>query len=393
MKLLPLPADAVLRAQAALASENLERCTDMLNMPELGEVVPAAVRDPLRKRLRAQKDQLEELAGRVGPDSATEDRWRELQFLTKEAEAQLAESLGFLEGALIRRSGLDGGICRIADWLLDELSASTGIGWVRLTILAAEESYAQRAGIIHLRFPEFTVWALPLAAHEFGHVVAQELREMRADGSFDYPVTSEITSAGSGAAHQRELFADIFATYALGPAYPCTAILLRFSPTRGASPDADDQHPNDGKRVSAMLKTLRWLSRRADPVTRPYDGIAAALETTWTTALRATGADDLDEEALDKVAYWVEVVYLPLLNKELEDARYGGWGAALELARRLDQRHDGAMGVPRIADVLNAAWRARLARPQDDNTVERLGAAALELCRRGNGAADQRGRT
>jgi hypothetical protein len=374
-----LPPHSVLQAQAAQAAGNLARAQKMLNLSQLSGVLPAGVRDSLQDRLRAQQREIAALAEATRPDTADGGRWRELEQLTGDAEKELAESLGFLEGALIRGAGLDDGICAIADALLDELSDGTRIDWARLTILAAEEQFAPRAGIIHLRFPEFTVWALPLAAHEFGHLVAQELRDLKADGTYRQPVADEIARAGAGASHQRELFADVFATYALGPAFACTSVLLRFSPARAASTDTGRSHPNDGKRVAAILRTLRWLSRREDPVTRPYDGIAASLEATWMAAVRAGEGGELAAAGIADVAYLVDAAYVPVLDARLEAARYSGWGRALQLSALLDREGRGDV-APRVADVLNAAWHRRLANWSDDAVADRLGAAALAMC-------------
>ena len=45
-----------------------------------------------------------------------------------------------------------------------------------MTILAELEYTGHHARIIGLRFPAASIWDLPIAAHEFGHVVASEGR-------------------------------------------------------------------------------------------------------------------------------------------------------------------------------------------------------------------------
>ena len=373
----------VLRGQAEVLGANLRRCRDTLAAPGLDALLPVKLRKMLAAELDAQERDLGRLLGRVGPDSRQELLWEDLEDRSREVEQRISEVLALLSGALVRGAKLDGDLCAIADALLDELSDLTRVGWVRLTILAPQESYAQRAQIIHLRFPEFTVWALPLAAHEFGHLVAQDLRELRDDGSYEQLVATEIADSELSVAHARELFADVLATYVLGPAYAATAILLRFRPSDAGANDDRSTHPNDGKRVHAMLHALRTLSAQK-PVDQPYHAVASGLERTWSDVVRATGGDPvLDEETAGRLDYLVDHVFLSLLQDKLGAARYDSLGQARVLARELGR--GAALPEPhdvRMTDVLNAAWLARLREGGDGAAVDAAGSDALELLRR-----------
>jgi hypothetical protein len=369
-------AQTVLRAQIAVRMANVSRARAALD--GVANETPTAVRNQFVDRLRVLERDLDALSRRaLGP--ADDGSWLELEHLARQADEQVAETFGFIGGALIRRAAMDSDLCPIADTLLDELSEATRIAWPGLTILAPAESFAQRARIVHLRFPEFTVWALPLAAHEFGHLVAQEQRELGIDGVYDQLVAEEIAAAREvPIAHARELFADVFATYALGPAYPCTAILLRFSPLDADTADADATHPNDGKRVVAMLEALRWLSETDASVSSPYHQIASLLERAWhESAQAAQRSADIDEDQRGNLTFLVRHSFLPLLDRHLEPGRYAGWPDALRIARQLR----GGATAGRVMDILNAAWQLRLRTWTDATEAEGIDDRALALCR------------
>ena len=102
------------------------------------------------------------------------------------------ESLALVEGALVRGAKLDNGLCQIADALLDELRTKADVAWGRFTILAEGEFFGEMAQIIRLRFPEVSIWNLPIAAHEFGHFVGPELKQPGPFGTFRYPFQEEL---------------------------------------------------------------------------------------------------------------------------------------------------------------------------------------------------------
>jgi hypothetical protein len=373
--------DFILRAQIELLTANLGRCRDALSMPDVCEMLPGKVRERFIGELAAHERILADLSAQVGTGRRVDLLWEALEGQRHDVEPRMAEALALLSGVLVRRAKLDLGLCEIADALLDEFSAATYLAGERLTILAPQESYAQRTQIIHLRFPELTVWALALAAHEFGHLVAQDLLELRPDGSYEAPVATEIDDSEFPVAHARELFADVFATYVLGPAYPATAILLRFNPAEAGAPDERSTHPSDLKRAHVMIHALRSLSalRRGH---RPYDQVGTMIEDAWRDAVRGAGGEPLVvADVAGDLDYLVDHVFLPLLRDKLAAARYSSWSAANRLARDL-----GAEGPApeadaglRCADVLNAAWIARLEHGRDRGDVDAIGVDAFEL--------------
>lgn len=103
------------------------------------------------------------------PDDALNTVWKDLQADRKECDAIFEEFLACLGGALIRQAQLDNGVCTIADKILADLSSRSDIPWTRMTILGEGDFFADMTEIIRLRFPEFTIWNLPIVGHEFGH--------------------------------------------------------------------------------------------------------------------------------------------------------------------------------------------------------------------------------
>ena len=291
--------------------------------------------------------------------------WEELGSISEDAGDLLAECLAFLEGALVRSAGIDEGVCDIVDRLLDELSHFTEVPWARLSILGDDDHVFALADIVRVRFPEFTLWGVPVAGHEFGHVVSRAT-----------PVIAQALAAlGPDEPRWRELFSDLYATWTLGPAFACTTVLTRFRP---AHAPRSATHPPDAERVHVVLRTLEFLH---DESGSPY-GLAL------TTLRRAWGAgglaDELSAEIRDGLDYTADQL-LGKLRVAAPLAAYAGWADARDFARLLAERAEPppacAHGVA-MRDVLNAAWHSRL-RGWSAGTLdlERLDARVLALAR------------
>src|SRR5262249_54445366 len=143
--------------------------------------------------------------------------------------------------------------------------------------------------VIRVRFPDWSLWGVPLLAHEFGHVVAlatpefQEYKEQVAlaatsiDGHYD-----------GGLRHLDEFFAAIFALYTFGPAFACSAVLMQLSPAEAYLPRGS--HPTHQERAEVILETLRTMN---DPARGHlgregvYQEVLQALENCWCLAVKA----------------------------------------------------------------------------------------------------------
>ncbi len=166
-----------------------------------------------RERLKRLNEQVKRPGG--PPVQGQSSWWKELSEVRGECAIPFAECLAFALGPLVRgipwqgSRGLDNGLCNIADEMLNELSVRTPQSWSRRTVLSDSEFMTDPAQIIRLRFPVTSIWDLPIAAHEFGHLLGlspksrfQRLIESLARG---YQERNWV----------HEHFADLFATYLL----------------------------------------------------------------------------------------------------------------------------------------------------------------------------------
>src|SRR5262249_12447089 len=300
--------------------------------------------------------------------------WSKFQLDRRDCKPLLAESLALLQGALTRKAALDEGMCAIADAMLRDLSVQTDISWPRFTIVATDEFYAEISGVIRLRYPEVGIWNLPVAAHEFGHYLSRRIP----NDPFGQMLALESKRGQSIEPLLNEHFADLFATFALGPAFAFNAILLRFNPltamTRGVA------HPSDIERTWWILETLRRMSVDEGAGPRYYDDVIDDLEKSWSEAVKAAAGQSsaLPAEAKDRLEGWLDEVY-QIISTELPGVRYKGWLQAQGLAKTMaDGKKSLANGIT-IPDVVNAAWFSRAYLCPD--IFATVGEQAAEMCR------------
>jgi hypothetical protein len=229
------------------------------------------------------------------------------------------------------------------------------------------------AQLVRLRFPDWTVWALPLAAFGFGRIYlterddkpAQVRERIRRELGMapDAPFDDELIT----------LMADVFATGVLGPAYALAAMRLRLTP---------DETP----RAYVILKTLELLG--------PHDAaLVEALRREWLACVAVTPLEASEKEALENQ---VEKVFKAFVWHFREPARYPRkkWRYAVSLCGLWeDQYSANPDDVPHVApedrthlqvpEVLNAAWYARWKEFAADGLrwdVDKLAAAARQTC-------------
>jgi hypothetical protein len=344
----------------------------------------ALISERLRKRVGARFDRLlsareRALAGLLrdlddGVD--LEQCWIAYRDVQSGAAPLYRECLAFLEGALARRDGLDEGLCEIADHLLEMLSRLSDARWERFTLLADGEFYGEMAEIIRLRFPEVSVWNLPVAAHEFGHFVGPTIT------AFDDMLEAEGPKRSESWLHLHEQFADVFAVYSLGPSYAFTCLLLRFDPTID---EDDESHPAPAKRAHLVLRALARLSE-GKSITRPFRDFTELLESTWRGAREAAGrSPDFAADEIAALDDRLDTLFELIASNLPSRLRYSGsaWLRAQRLADELvDHRDDSKLERDdTILDVLNAAWIARVMTASGDAaTVRELGATAMRWC-------------
>jgi hypothetical protein len=345
------------------------------------------------KLIKKQEAALKQLKEDLEVNVSFIECWGSFRAIRQQCTSLFRECLAFLEGALSRWAKIDGGLCEIADAMLDEISHQADIHWGRFTIMAEGEFFADMAEIIRLRFPEVSIWNLPVAGHEFGHFVAQELKAPRGNGTFRFPFQEFLERESMGLAkleadrkraYLNEYFADLFAVYALGPAYACTCVLLRFDP--GTAYRVSTSHPSAAKRVHWMLQVLRKMDQAEGGLTPPYHGITEHLQDLWQKSLVAAGQPAaLDQEDAVQLDGWLDELYA-VADSELPRVRYGGYLRAQGLSVQLspEKYNDPVLqGDETLPDALNAAWLCRLQEGRGDNLrVHAIGENARKMCRR-----------
>ncbi len=256
------------------------------------KALKARVKVRFEKVFTKQDDQLEELKQHNSEPKAKplDQCWVRFRELRDQGNELIAECLAFRLGELTRTAGLDDGMCSIADHLLDSFSLKAEVFWNRLTILDRADLSVRLTQIIRLRFPT-SIWDLPFVAHEFGHFLGTRLADTSGDGPAVYAFRDMLDREGKdpehpyAANHLREFFSDLFATYALGPAYACACILRRFDPTLKTM--GSHTHPGDDARIRVILRFLEMMDAGRGPYGKQYNAILPALTQAWAECHRA----------------------------------------------------------------------------------------------------------
>jgi hypothetical protein len=385
---------AILLSQVDALLHDLGRTSAFLeNLPPHfdGDVQQRAV-GRLEQLLQVERDQLDSLRAKVATGDSLGACWTTLPEISTRATEVFGESLAFLEGALARKQGLDQSLCPIADALLDELSRRTGVAWERFTILAEGELFREMAGIIRLRFPDTTVWSLPVVAHEFGHYAGRAITERKGTRTvhpFEELLARE-EQRGWRTRHVHELFADVFASYTLGPAYAFACLVGRLDPSDAYRDRSDGSHPASARRAYAILSTLRRIEQEKGE-TGAFGPYVDELEQAWTELLAAAeqpsalaAAGEADVADFDRL---IGELYGLLSSRLNRGARYGSerfisaqqLGASIRNGLDNGGRAARAQDDVELADILNAGW---IVRWRDWNMTPEIGNEVFDLAER-----------
>jgi len=348
--------------------------------------------DKLKKELAAAPaDDVEALRG----------LWARYTAITNDCQALLREGLEVIGTLAIRQKDLDGNALSIADELIKEclLHCISDQNYYLLVHGMSDTISRTKARIIRLRFPEWTIWDLPLAVHELGDnvVVAAILAAEREENETRQYLTRLLADqrqvllqrddtlrqkqeAGGDEAAQaqrwaeqraRALAADAFAAYTLGPAYAYSAVRLRLSPFA----HAQRERPSGVQRAQVILSMLEWLNSRQKQMARPYADDIATLGAEWRQTCDRAGACCTlsDDEAQELAAFTKrfadevgEYSLMPTAMYPRHD-KDQGWSRAQEWAEdwlaqwkeRAGELQLPANRVGRLRDVLNATWLFR----------------------------------
>jgi hypothetical protein len=314
-------------------------------------------------------------------DKARAGFWGKHAQLVDDMRPAQRETLEFLGGYLIRKRELDrepaqtprlsnagANVCKLADRLLQDYARRTGVNWNARTTLGTTPFLAMDTDLIRVRFPDWSLWNLPLMAHEFGHLAARSSPEFMEYQS-QHPVRRS---------HLDEFFADIFATYTFGPAFACAVILLQFNPAEAFAERGS--HPSHQERVRLIVQTLREMNTKTQR-RNIYGRLLDRLEQTWNETTTACQAAPVDKAAfdqrLDESLRWGRGIFRIVDTYYSLGAAYRPeqWAAAQKISELLlkpsvpsrDKINEIAKndlpGGATLCDTLNGLWVARARDP------------------------------
>jgi predicted MPP superfamily phosphohydrolase len=326
--------------------------------------------------------------------------WRSYARVSERSQEIFREWLDVAGGLTLRTHELDERLFRMADRLIEDCAAGSGVPSY-VSIPAAQENLAKTMGhVIRLRFPEWTIWNVPFAVHEYGQVVVDHVDALRTlvedtttswvnqDREWQLIAGNEEEKDEKQLNYQHQLrkfVADAFATHTLGPAYACAAILLHFDPLF-----AYDERAAYDKRARVMLAMLEKMDNRAGG--SPYEKMVELLEHHWKSVLgraKPSGSTEAtDEERLrDLVDEIWERIYGEYRNEKLYPPAGGesGWQIAKGWAANWIQQLEAneplsvweVSSGSKLRDVLNAAWLCRISYPEK---IEQITGAADDQC-------------
>ena len=300
--------------------------------------------------------------------------WDEYEWMAfGKGESLFGEYVDIIGGLALRNTGVDAGVCQMADDLLHCLSGawrSRGSGSLAVPTrkMAPMESMGQ---IVRLGFPEWTVWAVPVAAHEFGHVaLAGDSALMdRAETELEIPRPLLDTYV-----------ADAFGAAALGPAYASALVLLALDPCRADKEERAQAPTSEPERTrtlspdSGRFHVVREILEVMDEGNGTVSAVGETLREAWGSALDAFGLsiESAWEESLRGCAHFV----WRHLYETAPQLRYrASQFSAVSEWDGLGDHEPGVFpsAIDDVRDILNAAWQQRLAslaQDQDHDPVE-----------------------
>jgi hypothetical protein len=339
--------------------------------------------DPLIEALRLLGLDLSDVGSQLADGGTPAESWGRLQSVRGDIAESLRNSLAFLGSLYVQQNRLDDGYGAVVGGVLAELSRvlPKNISWPSVT-LAVGDAFSPLTGTIWTRYPEFTVWALPMIVHEAGHVVTQELRSLTDDArGFDFPLSLLAAASSSIDTPQslsdrlnREFIADFFGAWTMGAAYACSAILLRFTPRHADEIVA--HHPPETERVHLILTTLECL----DP---GWDDVITLLRRIWDEMVDVFDippVSDGDRQQLDALV----TSLAGLAERHFHDAAFRERSEVTHLTGKLEQPSTRPSEIARsssLRQIINAAWIARLRNDVSPATVQRIEDVSMAACR------------
>lgn len=426
--------EEILIAQIDTLIQNLERIRTVLNVMVAEQIKPAAlfpsntadtIQGKFNRKITGQKTKLEEIKRKLMVQGYSQETlagaWNDFAAIKEEANLIFNLCLDFLGGMAVRRWELEDGICALAEKMLERFASDIGIGWQSVLILGDERPFddiIKLTAIIRLRFPEWDIWSLPFIGYEFGQLAARqdlsaslenyfedkkekikqlithsdipeselsrqprsviEMREgyqnnVRTKEDVDRYIEQQII-------HLRNLFADIFATYFMGPAYVYSRTYLRLMPTDVWKDQT--YKVAMGRRLAVMKSTLMEMNKaskenRFSPDI--YAGVIDHLTEIWKRTIQAFQTDFNGEFTFnDPYDDWFTEAY-KILDEEFSDKKFmpQHWNQANELSKSLLE-HPTINPTTKISVILNAAWIGRMLHPNRVGDLARIAQKLLD---------------
>ena len=304
--------------------------------------------------------------------------WEEFEAVSRMADSVTEDVVLFVEGTLARAARLDDGLCAVVDRMLDDIGRWT-VAWDRTAIPMVREQISSSTWMIGVRISDASIWPLPLAAHELGHFVAEDLKDvynqrlvsaLLAGGWLEAVAADEREAAPRflHSANALELFSDVFAAWTIGPAY-AAALSWRAAPHRPWAGEVD--HPPWGLRMRAVHTTLRRVGG--------WESFGDQVAQDWArNVVLAGGAVDAPP-AQARFGDAFVAAALEALAATSSRARFTDPEAVLDAEERLAR----GAAAPPDADVrviVNAAWSWRVRAGWVEDAAP-IGERALSWCR------------
>jgi hypothetical protein len=277
--------------------------------------------------------------------------------------------------------------------------------------------------IVRLRYSEWTVFSLPLIAHEFGQLLLKDADYKGLARIFDEdlrhklmdlnPELRDALKSNVDPSTKRKFqelaqkrvenelryyLADAFAAWVVGPAYAYAAILQRFSPTFPSTIEATDSF--DHERAIVVLEVLRKMGEKMGEPGFATDGFDSVpfqarinkLQEDWDEVVKRANSPEAPETVsgkqrieerracLVKVAekicqeFYGQTFLKLLLFTESGSEGGEGWDKAQEWSRLWIKalNKEGTSDLPAlqvnagstVRDALNVGWLCRASRPE-----------------------------
>jgi hypothetical protein len=317
----------------------------------------------LREQLDSQSGRLKELIAEVSNGGDLAEERKNFRRIDQICRDLFGECLAVSISAAVRRLELDHGACAIVEKLLSQLGDHLEVQWPYVTTLADSEFFATASEVIRVRFPAFTVWDFPVAAHEFGHFIGRRLRSSNDDPT-PYQSFLQVQDMGSRDCLE-EYFADMIAVLTMGPAYLHSCLIHRFDPAG----EEGKNHPADGKRAFWILAGLEYIAGKCEAPTRGLlDMVLQSRTEEWKAAVSSNGGLPLTPET-EKTLRRRARDLCKKLYFAFPDAALTDLQAALQLFADFAENVEPKRSHE-IRQIVNAAWMIRLHHERKLNEAE-----------------------